>query len=287
MLPPGVARVVSWHSDIVRQRLALAAYGPFVRRFLRSSDAIIAATPIHFSGSTQIPRDFDDARRFVVPYGFEPKEWSITSAAKSRLQMLLEQKRGRFAVFALGRHVYYKGFDVLIQAMRNIDAVLWLGGTGPLTSQLDSMVKEAGIADKVHLVGAIAHTELPAYYEACDVFCLPSTERSEAFGLVQLEAMYFRRPVVATALGTGVEWVNQNGTTGMLVPPKNVSALSQALHQLELDPSMRTRLGDAGHRRVLEHFSSERMVDLTIDVYQRILSTRQTQKVHSTFVESA
>lgn len=276
LLPRDVARVVSWHSDIVRQRLALAFYGPLARRFLRASDAIIGATPLHFSASTQIPRDIDDTRRFVVPYGFEPSHWSMTAAATNRLQNLLREKDGRFAVFALGRHVYYKGFDVLIEAMRDVDGVLWLGGTGPLTARLSRQARAAGIADRVKFVGNVPHAELPAYYEACDVFCLPSTERSEAFGLVQLEAMYFRRPVIATALGTGVEWVNQTGITGLLVPPNDAPALSQALRQLSSNALMRTNMGTAGHQRVLEHFSSDRMVDLILAVYQCVLQKRQS-----------
>ncbi len=97
--------------------------------------------------------------------------------------------------------------------MAEIDAVLWLGGTGPLTEELRSIARREGVAGKVRFVGRIPDDELVAYYEAADVFVLPSVAKAEAFGLVQLEAMYCRRPVVSCRLGTGVEWVNQDGVT--------------------------------------------------------------------------
>jgi rhamnosyl/mannosyltransferase len=151
--------------------------------------ALIGATPVHFAGSTQIPSQLDEARRFVIPYGFEPQRWSLGAAALRQLAVLKEQAAGRFAVFALGRHVYYKGFDVLIKAMRTVDGLLWIGGDGPLRASLEQLAQAEGVADRVRFVGPIAEDQLPAFYAACDVFCLPSVEKSEAFGLVQLEAM--------------------------------------------------------------------------------------------------
>lgn len=271
LLPSDVARVVSWHSDIIRQRAALAIYKPWMAAFLRNTDAIIAATPLHFSASTQIPTEVGDDRRFVVPYGFEHDRWSSSSASAQRTQALTEEKQGRFTVFALGRHVYYKGFDVLIEAMRNIDGMLWLGGNGPLTDQLATQVRSQGLSDRVRLIGPIPEAEIAAYYQACDVFCLPSTERSEQFGLVQLEAMHFRRPVVSTRLGTGVEWVNQHGVTGLLVPPGDAPALAAALLQLKANPALREHMGIAGQQRVLDQFSSTGMVERTMNIYKQIL----------------
>jgi rhamnosyl/mannosyltransferase len=275
LLPREVARVVSWHSDIIRQRTALAAYQPLMTAFLRRTDAIIGATPLHFSGSKQIPVDIGADRRFVVPYGFELERWSALQPPSHRVKVLAEQKRGRFAVFALGRHVYYKGFDVLIEAMREVDGLLWLGGNGPLTGRLAAQIQSLGLGDKIHLVGAIPEAEIGAYYQACDVFCLPSTEQSEQFGLVQLEAMYFQRPVVSTRLGTGVEWVNQDGVTGLLVVPGAAKALTAALNQLKADPALRFRMGAAGREHVIGRFSSATMVAQTMEVYRQVLDRRR------------
>jgi len=272
LLPGSVRRVISWHSDIVRQRWALALYQPLLTGFLRRSDAIVGATPVHFSGSTQLPAGNGGPQRVVIPFGFESGEFQPSAASGARLQELVAEKQttGRPALFALGRHVYYKGFDVLLKAMSAIDAVLWLGGTGPLTDELKAIARREGVASKVRFVGRIAEAELLAYYEASDVFVLPSVEKAEAFGIVQLEAMYCRRPVVSCRLGTGVEWVNQDGVTGIVVPPRDAVALAGAVNRLLVDPMMRATMGEAGRRRVERDFSTENMVRQMLALYRDV-----------------
>jgi rhamnosyl/mannosyltransferase len=270
LLPRRVRRVVAWHSDVVRQRAALAIYQPLLDRFMRQVDMVIAATPRHFSGSTQIPEWLPPDRRRVIPYGFDPGVLAPSPRGEALRADLLAQKSGRTAVFALGRHVYYKGFEVLIDAMRAFDAVLWLGGDGPLTDRFRERIAAQGLQDRVRLTGRIADEELFAYYAACDIFCLPSVAPSEAFGLVQLEAMSMARPVVSCALGTGVDWVNQHGETGLVVPPSDAAALAQAMQTLARDPALRARLGEAGRRRVHEVFSMRQMIEQTLDVYERV-----------------
>jgi len=272
LLPGGVRRVISWHSDIVRQRWAMALYQPLLTGFVRRADAIVGATPLHFSGSTQLPPEGSGPQRIVIPYGFEAGEFQPTAASRRRLAALQAEKQagsGR-ALFALGRHVYYKGFDVLIRAMASIDAVLWLGGTGPLTEQLKAIARRDGVADKVRFVGRVPDDELVAWYEAADAFVLPSVEKAEAFGLVQLEAMYCRRPVVSCRLGTGVEWVNQDGSTGLVVAPRDPEALAAAINRLLGDAALRTAMGEAGRRRVERDFSTDSMVRRTLALYRDV-----------------
>lgn len=269
-LPRAVRRVITWHSDIIRQRWALAAYAPLMRRFVRTADAVIGATPQHFSASTQIPPRREGQIHAVIPYGFDPAAFTWTAAARTRSAELKAQRR-RPLVFTVGRHVYYKGFDVLIRSMRHVDAQLIIGGHGPLTASLKQAARDAGVESKVHFVGFIADDELIAYYDACDVFCMPSTERSEQFGLVQLEAMHCGKPVVTTRLGTGVEYVTLDGETGMLVPPKDEAALARALNTLLADPALRERLGAAGRDRVEQVFSIDQMAQATLDVYRQVL----------------
>jgi rhamnosyl/mannosyltransferase len=272
LLPGGVRRVISWHSDIVRQRWALALYQPLLAGFVRRADAIVAATPLHYSGSTQLPPPDGGPQRVVIPYGFEAREFQPTAASGARLRQLLAEKEaaGGRALFALGRHVYYKGFDVLLRAMARIDAILWLGGTGPLTDALKAIAAREGVAAKVRFVGRIPDEELVGYYEAADAFVLPSVAKAEAFGLVQLEAMYCRRPVVSCRLGTGVEWVNQDGVTGLVVPPNDVAALAGAIDRLLRDAPLRAAMGEAGRRRVERDFSTEQMVRQTLALYREV-----------------
>jgi rhamnosyl/mannosyltransferase len=270
LLPGGVRRVISWHSDIVRQRWAMALYQPLLDGFVRRADAIVGATPFHFSGSTQLPSG--GPQRVVIPYGFEAAEFQPTAASRQRLAALLREKQagGGRALFALGRHVYYKGFDVLIRAMAAIDAVLWIGGTGPLTGDLKLIARREGVEHKVRFVGRIANDELIAYYEAADVFVLPSVAKAEAFGLVQLEAMYCRRPVVSCRLGTGVDWVNQDGATGLVVEPRDAAQLAAAINRLLGDPALRATMGEAGRRRVERDFSTDSMVRQMLAVYRDV-----------------
>jgi len=270
-LPRSIKRVVSWHSDIIKQRTALAVYRPFLNAFVRDADAIIGATPQHFSSSQQMAPGKPRQLRKVIPYGFDPDALGWTDAAR-RTRATLELERGcRPTIFTVGRHVYYKGFDVLIRAMRAVDAVLWIGGRGPLTENLQRAAQEAGVSDRVRFPGFIPDAELIAYYDACDVFCMPSTERAEQFGLVQLEAMHCGKPVVATRLGTGVEYVTLDDVTGLLVEPGNEQALGQALSRLLGDPQLRVRLGEAGRRRVAEEFSVAQMVEKTVALYRSLV----------------
>lgn len=271
MLPRSVKRVISWHSDIVKQRTAFAAYRPFLDAFVRDVDAIIGATPQHFTSSQQMASGPPRQLRKVIPYGFDPAAFGWTAAARQRHAALATERSSRPVIFTIGRHVYYKGFDVLIRALRKVDAELWIGGRGPLTDSLREAARSSGVADRVRFLGFVPDAELVAYYAACDVFCMPSTERAEQFGLVQLEAMNCGKPVVATRLGTGVEYVTLDHVTGLLVEPGDELALGLALNQLLGDPDLRTRLGEAGRRRVAEEFSVKQMVDKTVSVYRQLV----------------
>jgi glycosyltransferase involved in cell wall biosynthesis len=270
-LPRSVKRVISWHSDIVKQRMALALYRPFLDAFVRDADAIIGATPQHFSSSQQMAPGKPGQLREVIPYGFDAGAFGWNDAARQRRAELDAQPRTRPVIFTVGRHVYYKGFDVLIRALRSVDADLWIGGRGPLTESLHQQARDAGVSERVRFLGFIPDEELVAYYEACDVFCMPSTERAEQFGLVQLEAMHCGKPVVATRLGTGVEYVTLHEVSGLLVEPGNVDALASALNSLLGDATLRDRLGAAGRQRVAEAFSVQQMVDKTVAIYRQLV----------------
>jgi rhamnosyl/mannosyltransferase len=274
MLPRTVRRVISWHSDIVRQRQALALYGPFLRRFVARADALVGATPQHLANSGQIPAPAAGQLRRVVPYGFDPAQFAWNERALAKREELVARAAGRPIVFTVGRHVYYKGFDVLIEAMAAIDALLVIGGTGPLTESLKRQAGAAAHGDRVLFAGYVPDEELIAYFDAAAVFAMPSTDRSEAFGLVQLEAMHLGKPVVSTRLGTGVEFVNVDGETGLLVPPADSAALQAAIAKLLAEPDLSRRLGAAGRARVATTFSVEQMVRGTLDVYRRVLGPR-------------
>ena len=258
-LPANIKRVITWHSDIIRQKRLLAMYLPFLRRVTFRADALIAATPAHFTSSTQIPSNLHITKRHVIPYGRDFSDLELTSST-SELCESLKAKAKLFSesghiIFALGRHVYYKGFDVLIDAMQYIDAQLILGGDGPLKAELEEQAKRLGVNHRVIFTGSIPEADLAAYFNACDVFCLPSVEQSEAFGLVQLEAMACGKPVVCTQLNNGVNVVNQAGITGLAVPARNATALAEALNTLLNDNHLRLKLGQQAKAHAINGYS--------------------------------
>jgi rhamnosyl/mannosyltransferase len=270
LLPRSVKRIIGWHSDIVRQQRLLKLYRPLLNHSLRTADAIIAATPAHISSSEQLSSVRDTARFRVVPYGFDLSRFSERPPLADEIR---SRYGGKFLVFALGRHVYYKGFEFLIRALADVpEAALALGGQGPLTPQLQRIARAAGVADRVQFVGRIPDRDLPGWYHACDAFCLPSVEPAEAFGIVQVEAMACGKPVVCCQLNNGVTWVNRDRETGLVVPPADAAALAGALTRLLRDPALRARLGAQGRHRAFSEFTSDAMAKATLAVYREVLA---------------
>jgi glycosyltransferase involved in cell wall biosynthesis len=275
MLPASIKRVVTWHSDIVRQKRLLALYLPFLRRLAHRADALVAATEGHYSSSTQIPADIPASRLHVIPYGLDFSALQLTPVTQALCEQIKARSAGRPIIFALGRHVYYKGFDVLINAMRQVDGLLILGGDGPLRVELEALAAQGeGLAGKVWFTGRIPEDDLPAYFHACDMFCLPSVEQSEAFALVQLEAMGCGKPVVCTQLNNGVNIVNIAGETGLAVPPRDVSALAGAINRLIQDAPFCGRLGAQARKRAHTHYSLRAMGEKHLELYNALLSIR-------------
>ena len=277
LLPKSIKRVITWHSDIVKQKRLLSIYLPILRRFVSTVDAVIAATPAHFTSSTQIPADYPSNKRHVIPYGRDFTDLALTPSTAELCESLKTKAKSATTtghiIFALGRHVYYKGFDVLIEAMQHVDAQLILGGDGPLKTGLQQQAVRLGVAHKVTFTGSIAETELAAYFNACDVFCLPSVAQSEAFGLVQLEAMACGKPVVCTQLNNGVNVVNQDGITGLAVPVRDTTALAEALNTLLNDDALRSKLGQQAKAHSLSGYSLTAMSNRHLALYYMLFST--------------
>jgi glycosyltransferase involved in cell wall biosynthesis len=264
----GRSLVAHFHSDIVRQKSALRIYGPLLRAFYARASRIVVPTPNHIAVSPFVSQFGKKCR--VVPYGISLQKFDLTESVQHRIQQL--RLDGPTLLF-VGRLVYYKGVEYLIQAMSQIDAQLWIIGVGPLEAKLKQMTVQLNLQEKVHFLGDVADEDMPAYYHACDLFVLPSVANSEMFGIVQLEAMACRKPVVATDLPTGVSWVNQHGVTGLLVPPRDAESLAEAIKNLLGSATMRQEFGEAGRKRVEKEFTSARMADGMMEVYRDVSGT--------------
>lgn len=266
-IPASVPRIITWHADIIRQKLLLLGYRPFQSAILQSAKAIITATPAHIKSSNQISALALKDKLHVVPFGFDLSHYAVPL---DRCTNLMKSYRGR-RIFALGRHVHYKGFDVLIKAMAQLpaDAQLIIGGEGPLTSPWKALAAQSPAAARIHFVGKIPDKDLPAYFQSCDVFCLPAVNQAEAFGIVQVEAFACAKPVVSTKLNNGVDFVNQDGITGLTVTPGSVDELANALNHLLADPALRQRLGQQALQRARQEFSLEALRSKTLAVYEQ------------------
>lgn len=259
--------VVTYHSDVVRQRLMSAAFRPFLDALLERTSAILV-TSAPYLESSPVLRAYAGKCR-VVPYGIPIERFAAGDLERAR------QVRERFGprlVLAVGRLVYYKGFDVLVEAMRHVDARLVIVGGGPLDSALRAQAAAAGVAGKITFLGELQNEEVAPFFAAADVFVLPSVARSEAFGIVQLEAMACGTPVVNTSLDSGVPWVSRHLETGLTVPPRDPRALASAIERLLADDDLRRRFGDAARARVRDEFSVGMMGDRVAAVYDAVLS---------------
>jgi glycosyltransferase involved in cell wall biosynthesis len=270
VLPSHIPRVLTWHSDIVKQRYLLKMYRPFQRRTIEESSAIIAATPSHFTSSNQVPSHYPVSQRQVIPLGFEFDWLAPTPIVIEKANAIRQLAQERFIVFALGRHVPYKGFDVLIDAIHDTDAFLVLGGEGPLTKALRSQVERQGLSDRIYFTGRISGIDVAANYHACDAFCLPSVTKNEAFGIVQIEAMACGKPVICTQLHNGVNDINPNGVTGLTVPVQDPVSLANAIVKLATDPHLCRRLGAQGKKRAFEEFTAGPMVQRHLTLYREL-----------------
>lgn len=262
--------VVTYHSDIVRQRMGLKAYAPFLRRFLRRADVILPTSP-NYIRSSPFLRAVEDRCR-VVPLGIALEHYAASPERLEAAARLRERFGAAPLILFVGQFREYKGLPFLLRALTSIpEARAVLIGDGACRPMIEEERRRLGLEERVLLPGNLSDAEVIPYYHACDVFVLPSHRRSEAFGLVQIEAMACGKPVISTRLDTGVPFVNRDGETGLVVEPGDVDSLARALRTLIGDAVLRGRLGEAARRRAHAEFSREVMVERVKAVYASLL----------------
>ena len=236
--------IICYHSDIVGYDKIMKPFWWVYRLFLKQADVIHVQSPQMVDNS--MVKDYKN-KSMMIPYLIS----SSVNFSENNVRKIKELAKGKKIIFTLGRHVKYKGFQYLIEAMKNVnDAVLILGGNGPLTQEFQTYIAGNALSDKIILVGRISDNELDDYYEACDVFALPSILPSEAFAVVQLEAMKHSKPVINTWLNTGVNYVSLDKETGLTVEPENVEQLTNAINELIQNNELRLQYGYNARKRV-------------------------------------
>jgi rhamnosyl/mannosyltransferase len=267
---PRVPLVLWYHSDVVRPRLQYAAFYAPLARFVYGRARRVAVSSGALAQHASALGPWRD-RVAVVPFGIDVEPWQPT-ADLAREAARIRQDVGASFVLHAGRMVPYKGVDVLLRALAGTHIHAVIVGDGPRRDAWQQLARDLGVDRQVRFSGEVPQAQLAALFHACDAFVLPSITRAEAFGYVQLEAMACGKPVVSTDLPTGVPWVNRHGETGLVVPPADPEALRRAITTLLEDAALRTRLGDAGRRRIAEEFSLEMFRVRLLQLYGEALA---------------
>jgi rhamnosyl/mannosyltransferase len=250
-------RIAIWyHSDVVRPAMQYALfYAPIARPAYRRAERYIVSSPA-LAGHAAALAPYR-ARVRVIPFGIDASPWRGIDGPSP------------FVLFA-GRHVAYKGVDVLLRALQGTSIRAVIAGDGPKRGEWEALAVTLGLGQQVRFAGDVPDVELRALMQSCAVLALPSITRAEAFGYVQLEAMASSKPIVSTDVPSGVSWVNQHETTGLIVPAGDAGALRAALERLMGDPALRRTFGGAGRRRVEEEFTLARLRERLRSLYDEL-----------------
>jgi rhamnosyl/mannosyltransferase len=268
--------VIHWHADVVASTLdrrmtpAYQLYRPFEQRLLSASRAVIATSPPYLEHSQALSRWH--ARCCAIPLGIDPARLPEPQPGERRSA---DARWGEpsLRVLAIGRLTYYKGHEHLIDAAAQVPgARVLIAGAGERRNRLQQRIARLGLGERVSLLGFVGDRELRALLARCDVLCLPSVERTEAFGLVLLEAMRFAKPVVVSDIpGSGCGWLVRRAGHGLLTPPGQPDALARALRTLQHDPAQRRTLGAAGHAALGETFGIHAVAAKVHGLYRELL----------------
>ncbi|MCI0910764.1 glycosyltransferase family 4 protein [Pseudomonas putida] len=261
--------VVSYHSDIVKQKWLLNLYQPLMHRFFQSVDRVVASSPNYAAHSPVLTRFKDKVS--IIPYGLDRSTYPKASAQK--LAYWRARLGERFFLF-VGALRYYKGLDYLLQAAQLNGLPVAIMGGGFLEGQLKQQAAELGL-DNVHFLGGLPDEDKAALLELCYGFVFPSHLRSESFGISLLEAAMYGKPLISCEMGSGTTFINLADQTGLVVPPRDATALAQAMQRLWDTPAMAQAMGAKALQRYEEVFTAPLMAASYAELYRSLLQGRQ------------
>ncbi len=260
--------VITYHSDIVRQRFLGMLYRPLMTRFLTRADRIVA-TSQNYVDSSPILASYRHKVE-VIPLGISEKGYPEPS--DSQLNSV-ERRFGRDFMLFIGVLRYYKGLEYLIKAAVGQPYQVVIAGRGPEFGRLQVLARALG-ASNVVFAGFVADDEKMALLRLCRAVVFPSHLRSEAFGVTLIEGLMCGKPLISCEIGTGTSYVNQDGETGYVIPPADVDALREAMLAMWHDPYSAQAMGHAGRRRYEKFFTGEKMADAYRRLYDEVLRER-------------
>lgn len=263
--PPAKPTVVTYHSDIVKQKLLLQLYKPLMHRFLSSVTRIVATSPNYLESSEVLQRYRDKTQ--TIPIGLDEGDYPRASDDLKRRWTARFPKP--FFLF-VGVLRYYKGLHILIEAAKHVDADILIAGEGPMEAQLKAQAAAAGLTN-VHFLGAVSDADKAALLELCAAFVFPSHLRSEAYGLSLVEAAMFGKPMISCEIGTGTSFVNKHGETGIVVPPEDARALGRAMAIYVENNPVSNAHGTHALARYRAEMKAETMVQRYLGLYKELL----------------
>ncbi len=264
--------ILTYHSDIVRQRLLMPAYRPLMRRFFAGVDAIVPTSP-NYLQSSEILQEYQD-KATVIPIGLD--ESCYPQPLPERLNHWRKEVGEDFFLF-VGVLRYYKGLHILLDACANSSSRVVIVGAGPVEASLKQQAAELGL-ENVHFVGAVPDDDKVALLKLCKAVVFPSHLRSEAFGVTLLEGAMYGKPLISSEIGTGSSYVNIDGLTGLVVPPSNPDALREAMRRMEENPELVEQMGLRARERFLNLFTAQKMAKSYVELYERVLDQRQLMR---------
>lgn len=261
--------VLHWHSDILKQKILLKFYQPLQSWMIRRADLILGTSPVYVKESPYLENVQEKVD--YLPIGIESLPFDRFMAEDFK-----KRYAGRKIIFSLGRLVEYKGYEYLIKSAQYLpdDYLILIGGKGPLQNEHADLIRELGVQDRVELLGFVKDEDIPLYYGACDLFCLSSVMKTEAFAIVQIEAMSCGKPVVSTCIsGSGVSWVNAQNESGLTVPVCDDKALAEAIMSILSNRELYNRLSKGATARYQTLFTLEKMVGRCCELYKDVLKS--------------
>lgn len=261
--------ILHWHSDILKQKIALRFYKPLQDWLIKRADVIVGTTPKYLEASPFLQDK--SLKKICIPIGIDAIFYDAV-----KVKSLRDRYKEKKLIFSLGRLVEYKGYEYLVDAARYLpdDYLVLIGGSGPLKESLESRIVQNALQDKVQLLGRVPDEDLPTYYAACDVYVMSSVWKTEAFGIVQIEAMSCGKPVIATKIpGSGVDWVNEDGVSGINVDPMDGKAIADAVTYILSDEERYAKFSKGAKERYEKLFRKEIMINRFSELYKSLTNS--------------
>jgi glycosyltransferase involved in cell wall biosynthesis len=265
---PKIPAVLTYQSDVIRQKFLGSVYAPLMWRTLRSMRVILATSPAYARTSPILSHPSIRDKVRVIPNGIAEESYSKDADTRVFDRIGIPREEPYFLFIGVLR--YYKGLHTLVQAATQVGARIVIAGSGPEDRNLKELVNQTG-ANNIIFAGQISDQEKVALLQSCRALVLPSHLLSEAFGMVLVEAAMFGKPQISCEIGTGTSFVNAHGETGIVVPPEQPDKLARAMNQLLREPATADAMGLAARSRYERLFSGDALGKSYADLYREVV----------------